>query len=66
MFELEEKSLPCIETSPEDNDLKPEKNGTISENDAVTISENNEDTISENDFMDLRRRCVEKEVMLIL
>ena len=54
MFELEEKSLPC----QEDNDSKPDENDTISEND--------EDTISENDFMDLRRRCVELDVMLML
>ena len=62
MFELEEKSLPC----QEDNDSKPDENDTISENDEDTISENDEDTISENDFMDLRRRCVELDVMLML
>ena len=69
IFELEEKSLPC----QEDNDSKPDENDTISENDEDTISEiyedkisENEDTISENDFMDLRRRCVELDVMLML
>ena len=60
MFELDEKekSLPCIETSQQDNDSKPDENYTICEND--------EDTMSCNDFMELQRRCVELDVMFML
>ena len=57
MFEIDEKSLPCIETSQQDNDSKPDENYTICEND--------EDTMSCNDFMELRRKYVELDVMLM-
>ena len=59
MFELDEKekSLPCIETSQQDNDSKPDENYTICEND--------EDTMSCNDFMELRRRCVQLDLMIM-
>ena len=52
-----EKSLPCNKTSQQDNDSKPDENYTICEND--------EDTMSCNDFMELRRRCVELDVMIM-
>ena len=52
MFELDEK-----EKSLQDNDSKPDENYTIYEND--------EDTMSCNDFMELRRRCVELDVMIM-
>ena len=40
MFELDEKekSLPCIETSQQDNDSKPDENYTINDNDEDTMS----------------------------
>ena len=59
MFELDEKekSLPCIETSQQDNDSKPDENYTICEND--------EDTMSFKYFMELRRKCVELDVMIM-
>ena len=60
MFKLDEKekSLACLDTSQQDNDSKPDENYTICEND--------EDTMSFIDFMELRRSCVELDVMIML